>query len=785
MLEFFIIIFLVVILILVISIKNSLDSQIKVLYKKIDSLKEELKHVAKREAPPAKQEQTFASPSQTVHPPAPVQQLAEERPVSVQSPTYQQPVKKEQSIAMPRTPVAKPVSAPKPKQPGFFERNPDLEKFIGENLMNKIGIAILVLGIGFFVKFAIDKNWINEIGRAFIGLLAGGILIGIAHKLRKNFKAFSSVLVGGGLAVFYFTVAITFHEYHLISQTAAFLVMVAITGFAVALSLAYDKVELAVLAIIGGFVSPLLLSTGEGNYIVLFSYVLILNVGMLILAYFKKWRIVNIVSYVFTILLFGTWLTMKFSNQYAGALIFSTIFYLVFFAMNIINNIKENQKFNAADISILLSNTFLYYTAGMFILKDVQQGDFQGLFTAAIAVFNFVFAYTLFRSNKADKTLVYLLIGLVLTFLSLAAPIQLEGNYITLFWSAEAVLLLWLSQKSGITLMKIASIIVLLLMLGSLIMDWEKVYQTNQELAIVFNKIFLTGLGSLVSLFLYRWLLGKEEGSILQDFSAQYVRTIVGFLILVFMYLTFLLELNYQVNLYYINRDIPAMVLGSYNFFYVFGLLIFAYRAKQKEFKVASVVLSCISLVSYLFYYHNKLVDVRNGFLYNEYTTGIYIYHYTVSGLILAVTSLALAILINMYEKKSAPVRTAYWISSFAVLFVLSAELDHAVAVFAFQPDSNIYTLTGQNHKIGFPVLWGVCSFIIMFLGMRNKIKDLRIISLSLFFFTLVKLFVFDLRNISEGGKIFSFICLGIILLIVSFMYQKLKKLIIEDDVKV
>ncbi|HET9433839.1 MAG TPA: DUF2339 domain-containing protein, partial [Chitinophagaceae bacterium] len=98
----------------------------------------------------------------------------------------------------------------------------DLEKFIGENLLNKIGITVLVLGISFFVKFAIDKNWINETARVIIGLIAGGILIGIGHQIRNSYRSFSSVLMGGGLTVFYFTIAYAFHQYHLIGQKPAF-----------------------------------------------------------------------------------------------------------------------------------------------------------------------------------------------------------------------------------------------------------------------------------------------------------------------------------------------------------------------------------------------------------------------------------------------------------------------------------------------------------------------------------------------------------------------------------
>src|SRR5690606_851085 len=118
----------------------------------------------------------------------------------------------------------------------FKRDNPDLEKFIGENLINKIGIVILVLGISFFVKYAIDKDWINEPARVGIGIFCGGLLLGVAHRLRLKYKAFSSVLVAGAIAVFYFTIAIAFHDYKLFSQTTAFIVMVGITAFSIFVS---------------------------------------------------------------------------------------------------------------------------------------------------------------------------------------------------------------------------------------------------------------------------------------------------------------------------------------------------------------------------------------------------------------------------------------------------------------------------------------------------------------------------------------------------------------------
>jgi uncharacterized membrane protein len=223
-------------------------------------------------------------------------------------------------------------------------------------------------------------------------------------------------LAGGGLAVLYVTIAIAFHVYEMFEgiEAIAFIIMVIITAFAVLLSILYDKKELAVFAILGGFATPFMVSTGSGNYKILFIYITILDIGMLILAYYKKWNIVNVISYIFTILLFGGWLTREFIETeeppFVHALIFATIFYLIFFVMNIINNLTTGKKFKALEISILLSNTFLYYAAGMIIIHELNT-EYKGLFTALVAIFNFIFAY--FTNKPIPSTIITIAILLI------------------------------------------------------------------------------------------------------------------------------------------------------------------------------------------------------------------------------------------------------------------------------------------------------------------------------------------------------------------------------------
>src|ERR1051326_645395 len=296
------------------------------------------------------------------------------------------PVKKEEKVQV-SVPKQQPVvvkqkaivsqNIQKEPSPGFFEDHPDLEKFIGERLMTFIGIAVLVTGIAFFVKYAIDKEWIGEAGRTFIGILSGAALIFTAHRLRKNFVTFSSVLVGGGMAVEYFTISYSYHVYGMFNMPVAFGLLVCITEFIGLLSIIYVRKELAVVAIIGGFCSPLMIASREGHFVSLCTYILLLDLGMLALAYYKKWNIINIISYVFTIVLFAGGLVKEMlvtaSPGYIPAFVFATAFYIVFFLMNVVNNLKQRAKFKAWEILALLSNTCLYYAAGYFILHAIDR----------------------------------------------------------------------------------------------------------------------------------------------------------------------------------------------------------------------------------------------------------------------------------------------------------------------------------------------------------------------------------------------------------------------------
>ncbi len=575
--EEIIILLLIVILIVLVKFKNyvtdnfrKIEFELQLLRKKISDKPFEVPAIPKadiKSEPAKKAEGTWQSSFKRMDDPLVV--IAEKENIANEKVNVVLPAAAE-NMSVAATEVKLPPKNIPPRKPSFFEKNPDLEKFIGENLISKIGIAILVLAIGFFVKFAIDNNWIGPVGRVAVGLLCGGILVFLAHRLRKNYQAFSSVLVGGGLAVFYFTITLAYHQFHLFSQTMSFAIMIVITIFAVVLSILYDRQGLAIIALVGGFSAPFLVSDGSGNYQVLFTYLIVLNAGLLVIAYNKAWRLMNLLAFIFTTILFTGWLiSLAYDTPvvvYGNALMFATIFYLLFFFINIANNIKANKKFISADFSILLANTGLFFAAGLYCLAEMNRREYQGLLTILLGVFNLIASYFLFRKREVDKNILYLFIGITLTFISLTAPIQLHGNNITLFWASEAVLLYWLFQKSKINIIHYASLIVWFAMLLSLLMDWRNVYSdAGNAVTVIINKGFITGLYSAIASYVLFILRSKGSGEtiFLEKIITKNTFRVTG---IVLLFLTGALEVNFQCKHFFPQTAMNVLYLQLYSF---------------------------------------------------------------------------------------------------------------------------------------------------------------------------------------------------------------------------
>lgn len=664
------------------------------------------------------------------------------------------------------------LNAEKEDQRSFVER------ILGDNWLSKIGIVTLVLGIAFFVKYAIDQNWINEIGRVGIGLLTGGLIIGIAHKLKAKYHVFSSILVGGGISVLYITITLAFREYELFGQTIAFVLLIITTVFSVLLSLLYDRKELAIFSLLGGFASPLMVSTGAGNYIVLFSYILILNAGMLVVSFIKQWRIIGMICYLLTLSFFWTWIFNSYNNEFFSVALFAFLFFAQFYLRAIFDHFKSGKTISPYQIFLILSNNLSAYLAFLYIYNSYSV-DIKGAITISLALINAVVMVALFRNNRIDRNLIYLLIAIVMSFVSLAIPVQLKGHAITLFWAAESVVLLWLWQKSRIHVFHIGYILISVLTFFSYLMDIGNNYSQYGSFAVVFNRMFITGIGIIASYTINIFLMRNDK----EHLSVNLLQVRLSKLAIIFLsYLVPYLELNVQLSTYTDTgswiSSFRIVALATFTVVYI-AILGLIYRKRISTQKYIFGLLY-LSVFLYATIYSFLLTDLRYDIFQSTsatYPVGWFSIH------LLALPAIAYVIYLLISHIKSVSVENYKWLSWVLLIMivgVLSVETDHLV-IWLLGNYANYYTLLYDVHTFGYPILWGVIAMILMIWGLNRKEALLRMMSLVFFGVIIVKFYAYDVWYMSQAGRIISFVLLGGILLVVSFLQQKIRSLVKEN----
>jgi len=316
------------------------------------------------------------------------------RPISVQQvfvqqaapATEQRPPRRD--VPPPNFGYSRAESQPKePKPPSAFERKiaeytesarANLEEFIGENLINKIGILILLLGIGIGVKYSIDNNLISPLTRIIMGYVFGLGLIGLAIRSKKKYHNFSAVLLSGGLATMYFVTYFGYSLYGLIGQPAAFGLMAIFTVAAVASALVYDRQVIAHIGLVGAYGVPFLLSNNSGSYAFLFTYMSIVNAGILGISIKKAWRPILYTSSAFTWLIFLGWIATKFSpnEHFYLAIGFLWVFFAIFYASNTVLGRNDDEKPDQQSLIIALVTALVFY-AFCFGLGQVLTSPFQ------------------------------------------------------------------------------------------------------------------------------------------------------------------------------------------------------------------------------------------------------------------------------------------------------------------------------------------------------------------------------------------------------------------------
>jgi uncharacterized membrane protein len=195
-----------------------------------------------------------------------------------------------------------------------------LETAIGTRWIGRVGMVAVVLGVAYFLKFAFDNNLIGPTGRVALGLAAGVAFLfgGEWLRTRRGLPGYAQILSGGGIAILYFALYAAWAFYHLIPAAVAFAAFVAVTTTGMTLAVRTDAVSLAALGLLGGMLTPVLLSTGENRPLSLFGYLLLLDAGIVAVVHLRRWKWLAAVSLVGTALLYAAWHDRHFTADQQG-----------------------------------------------------------------------------------------------------------------------------------------------------------------------------------------------------------------------------------------------------------------------------------------------------------------------------------------------------------------------------------------------------------------------------------------------------------------------------------
>jgi uncharacterized membrane protein len=363
----------------------------------------------------------------------------------------------------PPPPLATPAGAPAPA-PAAAASAESLESRIGAHWLNRIGIVAVLIGVSYFLKYAFENDWIGPGGRVAIGLIAGiGVILWGERFRRKNYRIFSFSLKAVGIGVLYLSLWGAFQVYHLIPGTAAFFAMAMVTAATVVLALRQDAEILAAFAIAGGFATPLLLSTGENRELALFSYVAVLDLGMLVLTAVKPWRRLLIGSFVGTLILYVGWYDTFYhqDDQLRLTFAFATVFFVIFAIVPlarapraIADTSRRAAEFLPVLIILALANAATYFLQMWDMLEGANRHAIAWISVGLAAVYIVLSQRlkTLYTAGTPEKPRPHILpllhVALATGFLAVAIPLRMETHWITIGWFIEAGVLLWIADRT-------------------------------------------------------------------------------------------------------------------------------------------------------------------------------------------------------------------------------------------------------------------------------------------------------------------------------------------------
>jgi uncharacterized membrane protein len=680
------------------------------------------------------------------------------------------------------------------------------EAFVGGRLFNRIGAAAIILGIGFFLKYAFDNDLIPEWMRVALGFLAGaGLIAGAVRAHKKSLEIFAQGLMGAGLGALYLSVYAAFNFYHLVPLTVAFGGMICVTALGFVLALRFESLAIALIAWFGGFITPLLFHTETPNAVGLFSYLLFLNLGLLALVFMRDtWFVLKPLSFCATYGIALLWYADTYTTleHFGMATTFAVLYWAMFFgvdAYRAVSRLSRNdavwRKFDS------LLNGAVSYAALCWLVYDAAR-VWLPLLTILYGSVYFLASQAVRLRREPDEKLEsifafkrYLVSAIF--YLFLATSQQFSRETLIIAWSLEMVVLFFIGWR-----MKEKTVIATMLVVGCLLWGmffltnnlWASngywIEQTSVFVPLVFTAHFIIAASFFVCAVIYEQLASEflaKNPVFLHVYNPYHYSWIWLTAQLIDYIWRVALKVN-EINTYPLGLLDKYSVAGVYALIHIAFLLLLAYFGRRNNWRE----LTQWSLIVFLVF----LIAIIRGFAYEPATAWVPVLNVRVVLLLASVgTCFGLSRLWNA-ENTTVPkfihphlpliLGATAFLLVFSLLTGEASDVWHSqiMSLYALpQGDTTLQRIAEleDGKQLTISLVWLAYAIALMALGLMRRLREVRLVALGLAGVAILKIFLYDLSSLTTPYRIGSFIGLGVVLMLVSYLYQRFKHIILDE----
>jgi uncharacterized membrane protein len=340
-----------------------------------------------------------------------------------------------------------PHTTPKPPSKGL-EESAIWRWLTGGNTVVRVGVVVLFFGVAFLLRYAYEHVHV-PIELRLSGVAAGAIaLLAFGWRLRERRLGYALALQGGGIGVLYLVIFAAFRLYNLLPPGPAFALLVGVAAFSAFVAVVQDARSLAVLGVSGGFLAPILASTGSGSHVMLFSYYAVLNAGILAVAWFKAWRVLNLVGFGFTFAIGTLWGAQLYRPEhFASTEPFLVLFYLFYVAIPLLFARRQAGRLERyVDGTLVFGVPLVAFGLQVGLVRGIEYGAAWS--ALALGAFYLGLTKAVFgRAGEALRLLAESFLALGVVFATLAIPLALEGRWTSAAWALEGAAIVWIGVR--------------------------------------------------------------------------------------------------------------------------------------------------------------------------------------------------------------------------------------------------------------------------------------------------------------------------------------------------